>query len=198
MKFDSRSPLQWTPQNPADTPQSLIGYHEDRLSGLRDLLHHAKGATILDIGMKHGLIAFQFARYGAALVHGCDVDVAAVNTARAVFTELAIPSRFEVLNLAEGPGALEAGFGNAYQLRYDIVLFLGVYHKLKDQASDAVIAELVRHLASRTGRYFAHRTANNALRAELNKLLTDSGLHCVGYSDLAPSVVGPAEVWRRD
>src|SRR3954464_9413846 len=136
-----------------------VGTYEDRLSGLHDLLCYAEGARVLDIGTNHGLIAFEFARYGAALVHGCDIHRQGVNAAREIFTEVAIPSRVEVVDLAEGPAALETGFGQDYLSRYDIVLFLGVYHKLKEQTSDHVIAELIRYLVDRAARFFVIRTA---------------------------------------
>ena len=128
-------------------PRGLVGFYRDRLCGLRDLLHCAEGASVLDIAMNHGLIGFEFARHGAALVvHGCDNYEPAVNAARAIFTELAIPSRFEVVDLTGDAAALQAAFGQDYLPRYDIVLFLGIYHKLKQQTSDAAIADLVRHL----------------------------------------------------
>lgn len=172
----------------------VIGVYEDRLSGLRDLLCHARGASVLDIGTNHGLIAFEFARYGAALVHGCDIHMHGVNAAREIFTEVAIPSRFEVVNLAEGPTALETAFGQDYLSRYDIVLFLGVYHKLKEQSSDHVIAELIRYLVDRAARFFVIRTG---MIGELGMILAKTELHKVHFSALS-SVVGPTEIWQRN
>lgn len=148
---------------------------------------------MLDIAMNHGLVGFEFARNGATLVHGCDFDEAAVNTARTIFTEIAIPSRFEVVDLVGGSAALETAFGPYYLPRYDIVLFLGIYHKLQEQAPAAVISELVRHLVSRVARFFVVRTSQID---ELGLILADTGLRRVHFSALS-LVVGPLEVWER-
>lgn len=170
----------------------VIGVYEDRLCGLGDLLHCSQGASVLDIGTNHGLIAFEFARYGAALVHGCDIHRQGVDAAREIFTEVQIPSRFEVVDLAAGPAALETAFGQDYLPRYDIVLFLGVYHKLKAQVSDRAIVELIHHLVDRTAQFFVVRTM---MLGELGTILADCALHRVHFSALS-SAVGPMEIWQ--
>lgn len=182
------------PNHFVDRRRSIAGTYEDRLSGLRDLLHNARGMTVLDIGMNHGLIGFEFARFGAALVHGCDVHVRGVAAAREIFGELAVPSRFEIVDLAAGSAALESAFGHDYLRRYDIVLFLGIYHKLKEQTSDLVIADLIHHLTDRTARYFVVRTT---MIDELGTIVTNNGLRKVHFSALS-SIVGSMEIWQRD
>jgi 2-polyprenyl-3-methyl-5-hydroxy-6-metoxy-1,4-benzoquinol methylase len=178
----------------ANVAGRMKGVHEDRLSGLRDLLCYAEGASVLDIGINHGLIAFEFARHGAALVHGCDIHRRGVTTAREIFAEVRTPSRFEVVDLAANPAALEAAFGQDYLSRYDIVLFLGVYHQLKEQTSDRAIIELIHHLVDRTEQFFVTRTI---LAVELRTILAGTGLHKVHFSALS-SVVSPLEIWRRN
>jgi SAM-dependent methyltransferase len=170
-----------------------IGTHGDRISGLRDLLCYAKGMSILDVGTNHGLLAFEFARRGAPLVHGCDIHAPGVAAAREIFTETETVSRFEVVDLAKGPRSLEDAFGSDYRVQYDIVLFLGMYHKLKEQASDATLPGLIRHLIDRAGRYFAVRTM---MIDELQVLIAGRGLRKVHFSALSP-VVGPVEIWQR-
>ena len=172
----------------------MVGMHEDRLSGLRDLLCCAQGASILDIGINHGLIAFEFARHGAAVVHGCDIHRPGVNAAREIFTEVRTRSKFEVVDLAAGPAALKAKFGQDYLPRYDVVLFLGIYHRLKKQTSDRVIAELIHHLIDRTEQFFVTRTT---MIDELRAILADTGLNRVHFSALS-SVVRPVEIWQRN
>jgi hypothetical protein len=173
--------------------RSISGTHEDRLSGLRDLLYCAQGMTVLDIAMNHGLIAFELARFGAVLVHGCDVHAPSVNAAREIFAEIAIPSRFEVVDLTAGSAALESAFGKDYRHSYDTVLFLGIYHKLKEQTSDSVIADVVCHLMNRTARYFVIRTP---MIDELDAIVVNKGFKKVHYSALSP-IVGPMEIWQR-
>jgi hypothetical protein len=179
----------------AEGPRSILGFLQDRLCGLHELLRCAKGATVLDIGMNNGLVGFEFARHGAALVHGCDFHEPSVNAARAIFSEVAIPSKFETVDLGGGPRALKTAFGRDYLLRYDVVLFLGIYNKLKDQTSDKALAELVQHLIGRTARFFVVRSLPQFLD-EMRPLFVGTGLRRVYFSDLS-SVVGPVEIWQQ-
>jgi 2-polyprenyl-3-methyl-5-hydroxy-6-metoxy-1,4-benzoquinol methylase len=182
------------PEPSFDRRRSISGTHEDRLSGLRDLLVCAQGMTVLDIAMNHGLIGFELARFGASLVHGCDVHAPCVDAAREIFAEIATPSRFEVVDLTGGAVALQSAFGDDYRQHYDIVLFLGIYHKLKEQTSMSVITDLVHHLMHRTARYFVIRTS---MIDELDAIATNKEFSKVHYSALS-SVVGPMAIWRRD
>jgi hypothetical protein len=183
-------------QRPPDGPRTVYGFHGDRLAGLRDLFQFARGMSVLDIAMNHGLVSLELARRGVSLVHGCDYHEPGVLAARAIFAEFRIPSRFEVVDLTGGPESLQTAFGSDYLPRYDIVLFLGIYHKLKDQISDAEIEKLVRDLASRAGVYFVVRTASSAMLGELAPMLGDAGLRKVHFSALS-LVVGPMEIWQR-
>lgn len=179
-----------------DGPRTVYGFHGDRVAGLRDLFQIARGMSVLDVAMNHGLVGLEFARRGVSLIHGCDYHDAGVLAARGIFAEFKIPSKFEVVDLTRGPEALQAAFGADYLPHYDIVLFLGIYHKLKDQTSDAVIERLVRHLAARAAHYFVTRAASSVLLDELAPILTDAGMTKVHFSALSP-VVGPMEIWQR-
>jgi hypothetical protein len=75
---------------------------------------------------------------------------------------------------------------------YDIILFLGIYHKLKEQTSDEAIKQLIRHLIARVAQYIAVRTT---MIEELGMILMQSGLRKVHFSALS-SIVGPVEIWR--
>jgi 2-polyprenyl-3-methyl-5-hydroxy-6-metoxy-1,4-benzoquinol methylase len=169
------------------------GTREDRLSGLHDLLCCAQGASVLDIGINHGLISFEFACRGASLVHGCDIHKQGVDTAREIFAEIRAPSRFEVVDLTAGPAILEEAFAPDYRSRYDIVLFLGIYHLLKQQTCNRMVEDLVHHLVDRTQRFLVTRTR---MLAELQTILAGTGLKKVHYSALS-SVVSPVEIWSR-
>jgi 2-polyprenyl-3-methyl-5-hydroxy-6-metoxy-1,4-benzoquinol methylase len=172
----------------------MKGTHEDRLAGLHDLLRYAQGASVLDIGINQGLVSFEFARHGASVIHGCDIHRPGVDAAREIFTAVPARSRFEVVDLTEGSAALEQSFGADYRPRYDIVLFLSVYHLLKQQVSDRIIRELVHHLVDRTQRFLVARTR---MIDELRTILTETGLQKVHFSALS-SVVSPVEIWRRN
>jgi 2-polyprenyl-3-methyl-5-hydroxy-6-metoxy-1,4-benzoquinol methylase len=176
----------------APTSARTSGHLEDRLAGLRDLLPLAAGSTILDLGTNRGLIALEFARNGAALVHGCDLYAPGIEIAREIFKEVDVTARFEIVDLS-CPFALESAFGADYRPRYDIVLFLGVYQHLKKQMSPHALHELVQHLASRTGRFFAYRTTPFA---ELETALQQTGLMKVHFSQINRSC-GPCGIWER-
>lgn len=82
---------------------------------------------VLDIGCAEGLIAFEFAKAGAAHVHGIEVVQDHIKTAYRVREKLNLTKivTFETGDLAALP---------APQKQYDIVLALGVAHKLKEPA----------------------------------------------------------------
>ena len=183
------------PRSP-DGPRTVYGFHGDRLAGLRDLFQYARGMTVLDVAMNHGLVSLELAHRGVSLVHGCDYHEPGVATARAIFAEFKTLSRFEAVDLTGGPEALQAAFGADYLPRYDIVLFLGIYHKLKDQTPDDVIEGLIRHLADRAARYFVVRAASSDMLDEIGRMLRQAGLRKVHFSALS-LVVGPMEIWQR-
>jgi 2-polyprenyl-3-methyl-5-hydroxy-6-metoxy-1,4-benzoquinol methylase len=106
----------------------VAGEHDFRVDGMADLLHRARGASVFDIGCNRGMVGFEFARNGAAKVHGCDIFDVGINTAREVFADLrSVDARFEVVDLTGGPKALGAFSGETY----DITLCLATYHTLK-------------------------------------------------------------------
>jgi 2-polyprenyl-3-methyl-5-hydroxy-6-metoxy-1,4-benzoquinol methylase len=177
----------------APTPARTTGYLEDRLSGLRELLRFAAGSTILDAGTNRGLVAPEFARRGAVLVHGCDLYGPGIEIAREIFKEVDVSAHFEIVDLSCGPSALEAAFGADYRPRYDIVLFLGVYQHLRNQMPLGELRNLVRHLAGKTRRFFAYRTTPFA---ELEEALAQTGLTKVHFSQINRAC-GPCGIWER-
>jgi SAM-dependent methyltransferase len=82
----------------------VAGVNELRLDGMGDLLLRAKGKSVFDIGCNRGMVGYQFAQQGAAMVHGCDIYEKGIETAREVFADLRfVEGRFEVVDLTEGP-----------------------------------------------------------------------------------------------
>jgi SAM-dependent methyltransferase len=177
------------------THRGTSGYHNDGMIGLTDLLPFAAGASVLDIGCNRGLLSFEFASHGARLVHGCDLHEPAIATAREIFTEIPAISRFEIVDLGRGAGALEQAFGNEYQRRYDIVLFLAVYNKLITQTAPDTLTSLVRHLADRAGRYLVFRTKQSMMEA-IDPIFLNAGLERVQLSNLS-MIAGPTAIWAR-
>jgi SAM-dependent methyltransferase len=181
------------PRSAAPQSRRVGGYHHNRLDGLCDLIPRAPGASVLDIGCNRGLVAFELVSAGASLVHGCDNYELGIQTAREIFADCDVRSRFEVVDLTEGSAALERAFGQDYQPRYDIVLFLAVYHKLRRIMDRAELAGLVHHLATRTGRYFAYRNLPEEI-PEMESILHGAGLRRIHYSEISDAL-HPAGIW---
>jgi SAM-dependent methyltransferase len=170
-----------------------------RLDGMTDLVLRAKGKSVFDIGCNRGMVGYQFAEQGAAVVHGCDNYEVGIQTAREVFADLRfVESRFEVVDLVAGSKALNVFNSSGY----DVVLMLATYHKLKRVMSADALSTLMRHLADRTAKWFAWRgTAdkpeeNAAELAQLDADLGARGLERVHISYLSLQL-GPAAIWAR-
>lgn len=161
----------------------------ERLDGIADLLTFAHGASILDIGCHRGLVGYEFAKHGAKLVHGCDINTEAIEAAAMIFYDVdGCESRFAVADLRKGSSALEP-FGMA---QYSIVLMLGVYHKLKREMEEDSLNDLVDNLAARTLKFFAW----NGYPEEydhIDGVMSRNGLACVHKSSLTQNTA----VWRR-
>lgn len=97
---------------------------EEQMKGLKPALDEAKGRTVLDLGCAEGLIGREFARAGASLVVGVELLETHLAVAREVCKGL--PMRFICAHLNDHVAA------NPKPELFDIVLALGVIHKLPD------------------------------------------------------------------
>lgn len=177
----------------------VAGYNNIRLDGMTDLVLRAKGKSVFDIGCNRGMVGYQFAEQGAAVVHGCDIYETGIQTAREVFADLRfVEGRFEVADLTQGPKALSVFNANGY----DIVLCLATYHKLKRLMSEADLSELMRYFGRWTRKYFGWRgTSDKPSENEqeidmLDRDMGASGLKRVHTSYLS-SDLGVAAIWAR-
>jgi 2-polyprenyl-3-methyl-5-hydroxy-6-metoxy-1,4-benzoquinol methylase len=169
----------------------VVGLHDARLDGLTDLLSRCRGCSVMDIGCNKGHVAEEFYRAGARLVHGCDIYAPGIEVAKHWFAELNVQHQFEVVDLTQGPRSLDV-FGTG---GYDIMCFIGVYHKLVRVMSPSMLSALMQHLADRTLRYFAY----NGMYEHLDRIDNDlgaRGLKRIHTSELAfPG--RPAAIWVR-
>lgn len=179
----------------------VAGSHDLRMDGITDLVTRARGCSVLDIGCNRGLAGFEMAMNGAVLVHGCDIYEPGIQTARELFADLrAVQSRFEVVDLRDGAAALANAFGDA--ARYDIVLMLATYHKIKRVMSAAALSDFMRHLGEHTDKYFGWRATghepeqNEIEMAAIDRDLAFAGLKRVHTSYISAEL-GLAAIWAR-
>jgi hypothetical protein len=177
----------------------VAGYHDIRMDGMLDLVIRARGASVMDIGCNRGLVGFEMANNGARLVHGCDNYAEGIETARQLFADLRnVESQFECVDLSKGVGSVKV-FGPT---RYDIVLMLATYHKLKRIMSAEALSVLVRHFGQRTETFFGWRgTSEKANENEGEILNLDRDMKACGLKRIHTSYIsgelGVAAIWRR-
>lgn len=177
----------------------VAGINDIRLDGMLDLMVRAKGHSVFDIGCNRGMIGYQFYLHGAAVVHGCDNYEVGIQTAREVFADLRnVISRFEVVDLAQGPKSLSMFNADGY----DIVLCLATYHKLKRIMSPTEMTALTRFWGKWTRKYFGWRGTsdkpddNEEEIIALDRDLKLEGLRRIHTSYLS-SELGVACIWGR-
>ena len=99
----------------------------EQMMGLEPALAEVKGKTVLDLGCAEGMISREFALAGAVDVHGIELLQTHLDVARKVVK--GVPRvRLTCAHLAEYIKA------NPAPGQYDIVLVLGIIHKLVDPA----------------------------------------------------------------
>ncbi len=92
---------------------------EEQVLAVRPAIAECAGKTVLDLGCAEGLIALEFAKAGAKHVHGIDSVHDHIEVARKVCEGYTVT--FEEFNLKQGRAPLS----------FDIVLALGIIHKLR-------------------------------------------------------------------
>lgn len=177
-------------KNPKKRVQSL---HDVRFEGLSDLMLRARGRSVLDVGCNRAHTLYDFAQNGAKLVHGCDIYGPGMAAAQQWFAEVGeCESKFAAVDLSRGPDALQQAFGNQ---RYDIVLMLGVLHKLKREMTPEAVSALMQNLGRRAIEYFGWSGYHEEIPA-LDFDMGAAGLRRIHTSEMA-GVGHPAAIWRR-
>jgi SAM-dependent methyltransferase len=177
----------------------VAGTHDIRLDGMQDLYTRAAGASVFDIGCNRGLVSLDMAKNGATVLHGCDNYQEGISVARHIFADLrSVKSQFEVVDLTTGPNSLSP-FGDR---RYDIVLCLATYHKLKRIMSADKLSELFVHFGKRTERYFGWRaTSDKPEENEQEMQALDVDMKRAGLQRIHTSYISRqlevAAIWER-
>ena len=154
--------------------------------------------SVLDVGCNRGKVGLEFTNNGVIRIDGVDNHAESIAFARELHIDnRGIDTQFEVADLTKGPISLGA-FGGR---KWDIVLFLATYHKLRRVMSAGELTALVRCLGARTLRYFAwrgtdKRDENDAELLDLDRDLAPEGLKRVHTSYLSKQI-GAAAIWER-
>lgn len=120
------------------------------------LMQNARNASILDVGCYDGLIAYEFFRSGARLIHGLDNDAYHLDTAQRIFSQVDIPARFAHADLRKRSAINKALKDDALR-QYDVVLFLGVFQHIYKAMSEHDRRALVCDLAGKAAKIIAIR-----------------------------------------
>lgn len=177
----------------------VAGDSDYRLDGLTDLLIRARDTSVFDIGCNRGMVGLEFAINGAKRVDGCDNYAPGIQTAREAFADKRLcRSRFEVVDLTQGPASLSAFDGQ----QYDITLCLATYHKLKRIMHPADLTALMQHFGEWTKGYFAWRgTSDKPVENEQEIVALDRDLGAIGMKRIHTSYIsaelGAAAIWVR-
>ncbi len=177
----------------------VAGYHDLRMDGMLDLVIRAKDCSVLDIGCNRGLVGFEMANNGAKIVHGCDNYENGIATARELFADLRnCKSKFECVDLTKGPPAL-APFGTG---RYDIVLMLATYHKIKRVMPAELLSALMKDFGRRTQKFLGwrgtseDRNENEGELLQLDREFRECELKRIQTSYISQTL-GVAAIWGR-
>lgn len=132
----------------------IAGNREDRLSGLDLLFQLPPGFTVLDIGCHEAFVAEALALSGAGLIHGVDLHEPSLEFARQRMA--GHPAVLKRVDLCEGMAALEREL--PLLPKYDVLLYLGIYHHMARQMPAEAVSAFVTELFPMAKRYLAIRT----------------------------------------
>ncbi len=125
-----------------------------RLSGLEVLFENCRDSTVLDLGAAEGVIASYFANNGCKLIHGYELDPGRVEIAKKILSQTPVKEfEFRSADLSSWEAFTSRQNGMLLD-KYDIVLFLGLYHHLPQNERMNTLLNALR----KTGSFFAIRT----------------------------------------
>jgi SAM-dependent methyltransferase len=150
----------------------------DRLSGLENVLNQCQDSKVLDVGCAQGLVSYEFAKYGASLIHGVDINESFLDFAEMLFSEVPIESKFVRCDLAIGSKSFIQKVEPLN--KYDIVLYLGIYHHLMKQTSKDIVLDLLGFLLNICEDFFIVRTD---LVGEIHQFIYDHGFELYSYDN---------------
>lgn len=166
---------------------------QDRLEGLQPLLEKAAGLTVLDLGAAEGVVAREFLKSGASLIHGFDLDPERVAVANSLAP--ASQMQFHTADLSNW-AAFETAHQGLLRPGFDVVLYLGLHQHLPADQRLQVLRGALR-LAKR---YFAFRAPAVISKSDrIEQLLEEAGFRPmeIGDKKQEPSYLGPCQLFVR-
>lgn len=168
----------------------------EQMMGLDHGLSIAKGKSVLDLGCAEGLISLEFAKAGASRVVGIELLEEHLKVAEKLRAKHPDGSRVHFIRKNLGTHILD----NPEHERFDIVLILGIIHKLENPAvplrfaaNCAKEALIFRAPAKATDGVV--RSKHTGVKCNVPKILNESGFK---EFLLVPGVRGEAaQYWRR-
>ena len=158
-----------------------------RMEGLELLLDNAKAKNVLDIGCYDGLIAYEFARRGANTVLGLDNDQYHLNTAKRIFSQMEMDSKFVHVDLRNDDlGELVNGTSDKNK-EFGIVLFLGVFQHIHSNMSEEEKQKLVDDICSSCKGFLAVRMPDHTWPA-FDKYFWKEGFELICNQDQIDTV----------
>ncbi len=175
------------------------GKVSERLNGLEYLFDRCKEKTVLDVGCSDGLIDLEFSKHGVSLIHGIEIERSAVKDAQKNFEGSSLNYKFIQGDLALNETQFEKKYGELLEEKYDIVLFLAVYHHLKYQMSSKDLESFVLNLFSKVSKWLAIRGNNEDLEegSSLSNLLIQYNFKEVHSADINNPKLGIIKIFKR-
>lgn len=168
---------------------------EEQIMGLRPALDEAKGKTVLDLGCAEGLISLEFAKAEAASVRGIELLGTHLDVARLVCAPFP-QVKFKCIHLSDYIAERD---GQPMKM-YDIVLALGIIHKLPDPGIGMAFAarsasDLLLFRAPAKAGDGIVASKHTGVECNVPKIMEDHGFF---EEKLIPGVRGEAvQYWRR-
>lgn len=190
----TRSLIDETRRNPERTLNLVAGDQFQRLAGLEPVLALAPGTSVLDVGCHRGLVAYEFARRGATLIHGVDIYQPGLDAAREIFADVPVSNCFQTLDLAAGRQQVEAGLADVSPDGYDIVLMLAIVQHLSRQMERADLRDLLDFFLHKTRQHLVLRMPGHD---RIERFILDRGFRHV-YFNALDRVLAPVVVYSRE
>lgn len=166
-----------------------------RLLGLKSIFAQCKDKTVLDLGCAEGIVGYNLSREGAKLIHGFESDENRINFVKKIFAE-ATANGFECLRADLSDWSF---FYKQYKDilldRYDIVLFLGLYHHLPSETRKHTLSEALKLC----GNWFVIRTPEKFMKEEdISSFINAHGFKLTEQNDHSQNEnLGEIRIYKR-